>query len=125
MRVSHLDESDTVAKRNDTKSCEGMTVVQTITVSVVVVGACSASLHHVVSAVMELKLLPKAINGQISVRQVLARSTRHSLDRHQRVASTDVSVVAVVLGKGLLDDDTPEGAVAANRVEDCRVLLSL
>ena len=34
VRVSHFDESDAIAKLNDTKSCEGMTEVQTITVSV-------------------------------------------------------------------------------------------
>ena len=86
VRVSHFDESDAVAKPNNTMSCEGMTEVQTITVSVRVVGACSSSLHNVMSAVMELKLLPKGINVQSIVHYGVTRSTRKSLDGHQRIA---------------------------------------
>jgi len=44
-------------------------------------------------------------------------SVKH-LGRGARIASRDVSVVAIVLGKGLFKDDWPHGAVWSNPAEE-------
>ena len=70
--------------------------------------------HHVASRISTLDYFPKLVQRQFFCVHVISRRcTVEGLQCHSRIATVGVRVVAMVLGKSLLKNSTPKGAIDA------------